>query len=500
MTQEMLDIVNSTENHIIVQARAGTGKTTTIMEYIKAHPNEKILYTVFSAEMKREAESRFKGLKNCEIRTFHSLAYRWWVNKNKYTRYLGLNYKDMIKQFKELTQLEIQKILHDYELDYENLKYISFYYNMFLCSDKKTPYELELVEKEDKKYLDLVNRIYEYHLNNYVPVPHNFYLKQYSLTNPKLSNYQTLLADECQDINDATLNIILSNLDKKIIAVGDSAQSIFNFMHCKNSLKILKEQYKFKEYKLTKSFRISNKVADMCSRLLKWFYEEDMSFEGNNNTKVEKMDLETTDKPITILSRTRIGALLEVLSILDIRPEAKIYYYGGLDKFDLSTIEKIINYDGYMFIDGEKFHINTLRKMQNEGLDDPVISGIISRYDFIRKHDNCLQLLKNSEVKNIKDANFCINTLHGCKGSTYDNVKLADDIGGVSSLKLRYKIYKEKNNNFKIREIENQLNLLYVGLSRATNILDIGNVFIKEDRLADSLEIKNLIKEMETKE
>lgn len=830
------------------------GKTSTIKEYIKSHPNEKILYTVFSSEMKKEADRSFKGLKNVEVRTFHSLAYRWWVNKNKNTRYLGLDYKQMLKQFKETTQLELKNMFVGYDLEYEDLKYILFYYNMYLCSDKLNIDDLELLDEEHEKYLQFVQMIYDYHKNHYVPVPHNFYLKEYSLSNPVL-DVDTLLSDECldgdmyvktdkgnikiktihkmiqngeklkalsfnhdyevfeyksitnsketldreifeirteglnklrctdnhrvltqegyvevrdlivgkhqlildntfnqktkyklnndqismligsylgdghidkrsiyptyrisfthgikqlnylktksecfgidndkikviksgytnrkdifqsnnsktfildedinllilnrfnekalaiwfmddgsttkqenldgsityyskidlgnkdektietllyilhskfgfnnlkitkyknkyssigfskenskllyslvskyihedlfykipkeyipkecykwncmfknyggnyissinkvktgsvyditvednhnfitlpsnasnkssgmivhncQDLSDASLNILLSNLDKKIIAVGDSAQSIFNFMHCKNSLKVLKEKYGFKEYKLTNSFRISDTVAEMCSRLLKWFYEEDMGFRGENITKVVKLDiLEDYGEPITILSRTRIGGLLEVLNILDKFEDAKIYYYGGLEKYDLKIIENMINNKGFFFIDGERFHVNQLRKMVKEGLDDPVIKGIISRYDFIMKNEDCIELLKRTEVKSIDEANFCVNTLHSCKGSTYSIVKLAEDIGGVGNIKLRYRHYKENNLTYQAREMENQINLLYVGLSRATKYLDIGKAFVKEDKIGDVFELRESLK------
>lgn len=642
MTQEMFDIINSNEKHIVVESRAGSGKSTTIKEYIKAHPNEKILYLVFSAEMKREAERNYKGLNNCEIRTIHSLAYRYWINSNKYTRYLGMDNLTIMKNLRDTSQLEIKNILNSYELEYKDLQKIYFYYNMFLCSDKKDVMELEVLTEEDSEYLVYAKKLYEYHRDNYVPVPHNFYLKQFSLTNPKLNGYDTICLDECldgdmyvktdkgaikirsihnrmlkgekikalsfnhrknifemeditasketlnrdifeiktrdsnilkctdnhrvltqfgyvyvrnlvvgvhklvveknknscfknieyikrvgkgcvyditvnnnhnfitlhtsnndegivvhncQDINDASLNIITSsNLDKKVIAVGDTAQSIFGFMHCKNAIKILKDTYKFREYKLTMSFRISEKVANMCSRLLNWFYEEDMTFKGNNKTEFKKIDYSEVDEQVTILSRTRIGGLLEVLSILDIRPDAKIYYYGGLEKYDLDKVENMMKYDGYIFIDNEKFHVNTLRKLLKDGLDDPIIKGLVSRYDFVKKHENCLYLLKSSETKSVKEADFCINTLHGCKGSTYSVVKFADDIGGVKDLKDRYKQSKEKGHHYYIAEVENSLNLLYVGLSRATKYLDIGKCFVKEDKMGTASEILDVLK------
>lgn len=495
MTEEMLEIINSTERRICVQAKAGTGKTSTIREYIKSHNKERILYLVFSAEMKKEAEKSYKGLDNCEIRTIHSLAYRWWVNTNRNTRYKGLDNLEIMKKLRDTSQLEIREILKKYVLEYEDLQKISFYYNAFLCSNCVKAEHIEILEDEDEKYLNLVDELYNYHKNNNVTIPHNFYLKEFSLSNPILNGYDTICLDEAQDINMASLNIITSsNLDKKIIAVGDTAQSIFGFMHCKNALSTLVKDYNFKEYKLTMSFRISDKVANYCSRLLNWFYEEDMNFRGNNKTELINIDVETCEEQVTILTRTRIGALLEVLSILEVRPDAKFYYHGGLDKYDLNKVEEMIKYNGIIYIEGQKFHINTLRAMIKEGLDDAGIQGIISRYDFINKNKNCLQLIKSSVVTDKEKhlANFCLNTLHGCKGSTYNIVKLGNDIGGVSSLKDKYIDAKDIGISYDIIEVENSLNLLYVGMSRATKYLDIGSVFTKEDKIPTGSELKNI--------
>src|ERR1035437_2152859 len=86
MTQEQYDIINSTGN-IKINAVAGSGKTTTIIEYAKARPkNSKILYLAFNKSVKLEAAKKFaeKGLDNVKIETAHSLAYKNIVFKYNY--------------------------------------------------------------------------------------------------------------------------------------------------------------------------------------------------------------------------------------------------------------------------------------------------------------------------------------------------------------------------------------------------------------------------------
>ncbi|MES1224676.1 MAG: UvrD-helicase domain-containing protein, partial [Bacteroidota bacterium] len=76
LTREQLAIVNSRGN-IKINAVAGSGKTTTLIEYARARPAEKILYLAFNRAVKLEAEKKFaeKGVTNVKIETAHSLAF-----------------------------------------------------------------------------------------------------------------------------------------------------------------------------------------------------------------------------------------------------------------------------------------------------------------------------------------------------------------------------------------------------------------------------------------
>ena len=59
LTKEQYDIINSTGN-IKINAVAGSGKTTTIIEYAKARPgNSRILYLAFNKSVKLWSEVLF---------------------------------------------------------------------------------------------------------------------------------------------------------------------------------------------------------------------------------------------------------------------------------------------------------------------------------------------------------------------------------------------------------------------------------------------------------
>ncbi len=63
-----------TNGHLIIQARAGTGKSTTIRESVKFAPESNILIAAFSKDIQVEMESLIAPFKNGRVRTLHSIG------------------------------------------------------------------------------------------------------------------------------------------------------------------------------------------------------------------------------------------------------------------------------------------------------------------------------------------------------------------------------------------------------------------------------------------
>lgn len=78
LTDEQIKIIKSNGN-IKINAIAGSGKTTSLVQYARARANARILYLAFNKSVKLEAISKFqeKGLKNVRVETAHSLAYHY---------------------------------------------------------------------------------------------------------------------------------------------------------------------------------------------------------------------------------------------------------------------------------------------------------------------------------------------------------------------------------------------------------------------------------------
>ena len=97
---------------MVVNAVAGSGKTTTLAGYAQHRSRQKILYLAFNKSVKQEAEEKFRklGLTNVRVETAHSLALRNYpksprISQSGYQPFdakqlLGFQFKDAIADMK----------------------------------------------------------------------------------------------------------------------------------------------------------------------------------------------------------------------------------------------------------------------------------------------------------------------------------------------------------------------------------------------------------------
>ena len=73
-TQEQQPIIHSRADKLLVQAFAGTGKTTTLVGYATHHASVKMLYLCYNKSVELAAKGRFPR-SNVVCKTAHGLAY-----------------------------------------------------------------------------------------------------------------------------------------------------------------------------------------------------------------------------------------------------------------------------------------------------------------------------------------------------------------------------------------------------------------------------------------
>lgn len=239
-----------------VEACAGSGKTSTLVEVAKANPESRFLYLAFNRSIVEEARTRFP--ENVRIFTTHGLAWRWYA----YT-YGSAALKNVCSGYRPF---DIESVFPG--AGTKELSSLISRFGQFCHSARTGP--------EDKD----VKRLFEAVRQGRIPMTHDFYLKLYQLEcQPKFRSYDYVLLDEAQDTNAVTMSLFCDN-DCRRILVGDSHQAIYAFRGAVNALgKTAADTTLHLSY----SFRSVQKILDRANYFLGRFAPDRGSFVVTGN-------------------------------------------------------------------------------------------------------------------------------------------------------------------------------------------------------------------------
>lgn len=490
LTKEQYEIINSTGN-IKINAVAGSGKTTTIIEYAKARPkNSKILYLAFNKSVKLEAVKKFqeKGLSNVKVETAHSLAYKNIVFKH--------NYKVRHQGFKTYELAELLKLKGNGEkyAEYIIANHINKFIAYFCNSNKAKIQDLNYLDiVSDYKAKTFVTTFYDYIEEQTrlllskmdkgeLEITHDFYLKKFQLSNPKL-NFDYILFDEGQDASPAMLDVFLKQKATKVI-VGDTHQQIYGWRHAVNSL----EKTNFKTYHLSTSFRFSQEVANLGMEILKWKNHlddyESLSITGKGENKGHKIK--------AVLARTNLGLLLKAIEYVTEKKKIKhIYFEGNINSYTYAdegaSLYDILNlYNGKNKLIRDKLikEMKDLCELEDyiEKTEDVQLSLMI---EIVREYGNeipsIIKTIKSKHVENDEKekAEMIFSTVHRCKGMEYDAIQIVNDF--ITEEKLEKLKADVKTGEISVSKMNEEINLLYVAVTRTKNSIHIPEILMPKD-------------------
>lgn len=487
LTQEQYDIINSTGN-IKINAVAGSGKTTTIIEYANARPKgSKILYLAFNKSVKLEAIKKFrsKGLDNVQVETAHSLAYKNIVIRS--------NYKVRPQGYKSYEIAELLNLhgngdkITDYIIANHINKFIAYFCNSNVQKIKDLNY-LDIVS--DKKAKVFVTSFYtniEKHTRlllskmdkGEIEITHDFYLKKFQLSNPQL-NYDYILFDEGQDASPAMLDIFMKQKATKVI-VGDTHQQIYSWRYAVNSL----EKTDYETFNLSTSFRFSQDIADLAMEIIQW-KKHLCELKPVSITGIGKS---TEHKTKAVLARTNLGLLLKAIEYVTEKKEVKkIYFEGNINSYTYAdegaSLYDVLNlYNRKHYLIKDKL-IKAMRNMfeledyikKTEDVQLGMMVEIVNEYE--NEIPDIINAIKAKHVENDEKekAEIIFSTVHRSKGMEYDTVQLVNDF--ITEDKLFKNLNGEEGILSKLNE---EINLLYVAVTRTKNSIYIPEQLMSMD-------------------
>lgn len=483
--KEQKSIFESKENIILIKAYAGTGKTTTLVEFSKLHLDKRILYIAFNSSVVESAKKKFTS--NVTVSTLHSLAYKDFGSQfnNKLSRPLKIsNILKALNLTRNSYNIGISKVIFDTINRFNNSAYLSLKEAIPL----NTKYnKRDLEDYFETVWFEMINP------NNSFPITHDTYLKLFHLSDPIL-NYDYILFDEAQDASPVIVDLILNQVRKinaKLVIVGDNHQSIYGF---KNSINSLNKFNHRKEYYLNKSFRFGTNIASYVNSILKVLKGEEIDLIGSEHEDFI-VDSFEKDEKFTIISRTNACLFLQAINAVE--KNKKIHFITGIKKYNFYNV-----LDLDLLAQGKLSKINDL-SIRDYGSYDNFLNEVEITQDkellflkkIVNKYKGKLEdIFKKIELNTVseKDADIILTTAHKSKGLQFDNVYLCND----------FTLFIDNNDDIIIKNwIDEEINILYVASSRAIYKLrpnnSLKNVFkyyensFKKEKVENNVSNKN---------
>lgn len=463
LTSQQTDILNhvlATPGLTMIDAKAGTGKTTMLTEIAKALNPSNGLYICYNKSIATEASRKFPKAIHCS--TTHSLAFKPTVvadklkvghfNQRSITdRISGADKDELIEAFKQFCLSKYTSVD-----DYCSAKDIQGLTNTLL-----------------HKYTELMEK-------GLIECTHEFYLKLYHL---KLAHglieyapFDIVMLDEAGDVNEVTLEIFKLLPATRKVMVGDPYQNIYAFNHTINCFDVMADQGTL--LPMSQSFRVSESIAERIQSFCQAYLNPDFSFQGiplrdttittsayitrTNASLIAKMiELNTLGIPYSLARSAK--QIFEVpLALCNLKPRGFIsapayrYLQEDVDTF-------------YSDMDLVKEHKSIYAYLRSLYPDD---IQLITTLNLIQRHSKQTIIECHDEAKRHEKAksNLLIGTAHTFKGLEADEVTLDDDLNSAVSKVLEHKQFKPHVPLSQAQQTE--LFLYYVACSRSKKVLN----------------------------
>lgn len=476
-TKEQQTILKSFKEHRIlkINACAGSGKSSTLK--MLAEDNDKpSLYVCYNSTVATEARSKFPQHVNC--RTTHSLAYSVFGNllQHKLKRVDGAGYVNVAKTVSEIvkyyrlqdmatstgevvTARTIATLIKetvtrfqtsvDETITVKNIPYksLSEVLNTHPSVDSTLLKEM-IVKYANILWCDRINP------NSVVLAEHDTYLKLWQLSKPQLP-YDIIYFDESQDGNPVMLDVIMNQKHCKIVYVGDSFQSIYQWRQAVNAMESIEAPTKV----LSQSFRFGESIADLATYII----DGKICIKGTES--INSVIGNVQEDNYTMVFRTNACLIDNAVRLLDsgkrIRCEIDTTKFESL----LKSLEALFLGDTKNVKDEDISLYGTWNDFL-ESLDEHVGYKRIVNIVLSNQTQRYLSAL-NKMKRQASDYNILLITAHKSKGMEWDNVIVADDFPIDVILKLEH----EKGYN------QQEVNLFYVACTRAKYKLQLPEEF-----------------------
>jgi ATP-dependent DNA helicase UvrD/PcrA len=225
-------------SHLIVQARAGSAKTTSLLQSLRyISPKDKTLIVAFNKKIATELQDRAPEYSNLTISTLHSLGYK--IVREAMGKPVKFDPDKAFKIIKDCfaKDKKNEKEKDNYELIYEAKRTITLMKNLIVDTPTKIDelmdeYGVSSGDYDREEFIEKLIWILGECKKRFTSLDFDdmvWYPFVFNLTDPV---YDRVLIDETQDLYKVSLNLALSSCKKngRVFAYLDDRQTLYGFL------------------------------------------------------------------------------------------------------------------------------------------------------------------------------------------------------------------------------------------------------------------------------
>ncbi|MET9896173.1 UvrD-helicase domain-containing protein [Streptomyces sp. NPDC006465] len=412
--------------HLALQAGAGTGKTTTLAQLARA-TRRRGRYLAYNRAIAQDASARFPPTVSCK--TAHALAYA--AIGHRYTRRLNsprrpawqtghalgitkairIGERDLSQKTLSNAALRtVARFCHtaDPAITHHHVPRLRGLEDHALHTQLAT----HIVPFAHKAWGDL-----QHSDDGAVRFDHDHYLKIWALTSPKIAT-DFLLLDEAQDTNPVVEQIFLAQRSHaQLVMVGDSAQAIYDWRGAKDVM----TGFDGTQLALSQSFRFGPHLAAEANR---WLSIADAPIRITG-TETVPTELGPVARPDAVLCRTNVGAMAQVMNLLD--TGYRVALAGGGDSLSALALAAHDLKEGRRTSHPELVLFPSWGDLQDYAAHDPAGRDLQPLVDLVDTHGTDAILNAVAQLVPEQQSQVTVSTVHKAKGREWAQVKIADD-------------------------------------------------------------------------
>ena len=428
-TAEQAAIVDAfaTGANLIVEAGAGSGKTSTLRLLGDREPRRRGLYLAYNRAIKEDAARTFPASVRCS--TSHGLAFGPVATRFKHrlggrrvparlaAQILGIN--DPVRldentaplapaQLARMTMATVSRFC--YSADEQITDRTVPVFNGLEDPALRAELAKVIVPYARRAWSDLSRT------DGQLRFEHDVYLKMYQLSHPTL-RYDYLLVDEAQDLNPVVKAIVEEQTHAQICLVGDRCQAIYGWRGAVDAMSTFAGQRLY----LTQSFRFGQPVADEANKWLTLLGAK-LRLRGFNQIR---STVGPVDVPDAVLTRSNATAMVRIMRLAEAGHKVALVGGGG----EIAALARAAQdlAEGRGTDHPELLAFSSWREVQVYAEMDEAGADLKVLVDLVDKHTPEKILATVDLLAEEADAQTVVSTAHKSKGREWPRVQIADD-------------------------------------------------------------------------